>query len=186
MRTRREVTKTRWEVTRTSELWGQPWSGKKTGRFGEISYLIFCWSITTSWEITTKHNRLCKQCSWPEKHFFVTDISAPVETHDSNINIFGYSIQDQNFKPVNFMLLIRRKYVFSCTHNKFIPSFLQLKILSMQRHLQQRHLAYKALLTRWLWPWNGNMERFIDWKLNLQYKWSLRSFYFYLFIPYIY
>ena len=43
--------------------------------------------------------------------------------------IFGYCIQDQNFKPVNFILLISRKYIFWCAQNKFIPNFLQLKKL---------------------------------------------------------
>ena len=55
--------------------------------------------------------------------------------------IFGYFIQDQNFKPVNFILLISRKYIFWCAQNKFIPSFLKLKKLIQQRYCEQQYLA---------------------------------------------
>ena len=56
-------------------------------------------------------------------------------------NIFGYCIQDQNFKPVNFILLISRKYIFWCAQNKCIPNFLQLKNLIHQRYREQQYLA---------------------------------------------
>ena len=55
--------------------------------------------------------------------------------------IFGYCIQDQNFKPVNFILLISRKYIFWCAQNKFIPNLLQLKKLIQQRYREQQYLA---------------------------------------------
>ena len=58
-------------------------------------------------------------------------------------NIFGYCIQDQNFKPVNFILLISisRKYKFWCSRNKFIANFLQLKKLIQQRYCEQKYLT---------------------------------------------
>ena len=45
--------------------------------------------------------------------------------------VFGYCIQDQNFKPVNFW----------CAQNKFIPNFLQLKKLIQQRYHKQQYLT---------------------------------------------
>ena len=54
---------------------------------------------------------------------------------------FGYCIQDQTFKPVNFILLICRKYIFWCAQNKFIPNFLQLKKLILQRYCEPQYLT---------------------------------------------
>ena len=62
-------------------------------------------------------------------------------TYDSNNKTFGYCIQDQNFKPVNFILVISRKYIFWCAQDKFIPNFLQLKKLIQQRYYEQQYLT---------------------------------------------
>ena len=59
----------------------------------------------------------------------------------NTLKIFGYLIQDQNFCPLNFILLIARKYIFWCSQKKTDPEPDLLKTEIKMKYIKQEHLS---------------------------------------------
>ena len=69
-------------------------------------------------------------------------IKIHIQTETSNIlKLFGYLIQDQNFCPLNCILLIARKYIFWCSQKKTDPKIELLKTKIKMKYIEQEHFS---------------------------------------------
>ena len=55
--------------------------------------------------------------------------------------LFGYLVQDQNFLPMNFILLLTREYIFWCAKKKLLPKMDHLKIILNRRYYEQKYIS---------------------------------------------
>ena len=55
--------------------------------------------------------------------------------------LFGYLVQDQNFLPMNFILLLTREYIFWCAKKKLLPKMDHLKIILNRRYHEQKYIS---------------------------------------------
>ena len=56
--------------------------------------------------------------------------------------LFGYLVQDQNFLPMNFILLLTREYIFWCAKKKLLPKMDHLKIILNRRYYEQKYRIF--------------------------------------------
>ena len=54
--------------------------------------------------------------------------------------LFGYLVQDQNFLPMNFILILTREYIFLCAKQKQLPKMDHLKIILKKRYYEQKYI----------------------------------------------
>ena len=55
--------------------------------------------------------------------------------------LFAYLVQDQNFLPMNFILLLPREYIFWCAKKKLLPKMDHLKIILNRRYYEQKYIS---------------------------------------------
>ena len=55
--------------------------------------------------------------------------------------LFGYLVQNQNFLPMNFILILTRKYIFLCAKQKLLPKMDHLKIILKKRYYEQKYIS---------------------------------------------
>ena len=71
------------------------------------------------------------------------------------IKILGYTINDENFWPLNFLLLIVRNYIFNCSkHNRHLNIY-NLQMIAKEKYLEQEAISkfnsqYEKFTKRWI------------------------------------
>jgi len=66
-------------------------------------------------------------------------------TFDDKTKIFGYNYKNQNFTPINTILLVIKSYIFWCSRNNIIPNIINCQNRIERVYLDQLGISRKTL-----------------------------------------